>query len=96
MRGTSDIVMFVAFDRNARGETVPAFTPRQAMDEAEAVHAVEILGGRHAGAVAWRRESKPIICEMGEPTVVAERGAIGTPLVFLPFIYASRHLGVSK
>jgi hypothetical protein len=77
MPGTNNIVMFVAFDRDAHGEAVPAFTPRQATDEAEAVHAVEILGLRHAGAVAWRRDSRPAIGEIGEPEIVAERGAIG-------------------
>ncbi|MGF9563859.1 hypothetical protein [Neorhizobium sp. JUb45] len=77
MPGTNDIVMFVAFDRNARGETIPAFTPRQATDEAEAVNAVEILGARHAGAVAWRRESLPAIGEIGEPRIIAKRGAVG-------------------
>lgn len=77
MPGTNDIVMFVAFDRNARGETIAAFTPRQARDEAEAVHAVEILGARHAGAVAWRRESRPAIGEIGEPCIIAEHGTVG-------------------
>ncbi|MGI2031673.1 hypothetical protein ACRQ1B_04695 [Rhizobium panacihumi] len=77
MPGTNNVVMFVAFDRNDRGEAVPAFTPRQASDEAEAVHAVEILGGRHAGAVAWKREAQPAVGEIGEPQVIAERGAIG-------------------
>lgn len=77
MPGTSNIVMFVAFDRNARGETVPAFTPRQAVDEAEALHAVDILGTRHAGAVAWRRDAQPAVGEIGEPLVIAERGAVG-------------------
>lgn len=77
MPGTNNIVMFVAFDRNDRGEAIPAFEARQATDEAEAVHAVEILGMRHAGAIAWRRDSRPAIGEIGEPDIIATRGAIG-------------------
>lgn len=77
MPGTNSVVMFVAFDRNESGEAVAAFMPRQAIDEAEAVHAVEILGGRHAGAVAWRRDSFPAVGEIGEPDVIAECGSIG-------------------
>lgn len=77
MPGTSYVVMFVAFDRDASGEAVAAFAPRQAADEAEAIHAVEVLGARHAGAVAWRRDSRPAVGEMGEPQVIAQRGSIG-------------------
>lgn len=77
MPGTRNIVMFVAFDRDERGEIIPAFTPRQVKEEAEAIHAVEILGRRHTGAVAWRRESNPAVGEMGDPIIIAQQGPIG-------------------
>ncbi|RWX75439.1 hypothetical protein EPK99_17200 [Neorhizobium lilium] len=77
MPGTNAILMFLAFDRNARGDAIPAFEPLQAASAAEAIDAADKLAEVHAGAVAWRRDVQPAVGEMGEPIILFQRGLIG-------------------
>ncbi len=77
MPGTNTILMFQAFDANARGDAVPVSEPLQAGSEEEAIQSADKLADRHAGAVAWRRDVQPAVGEMGEPIVLFRRGLIG-------------------
>jgi hypothetical protein len=77
MPGTNAIVMFLAFDRNERGEAVPVSQPQLAGTEDEAISEADRLAELHAGAVVWRRESHPAIGEMGEPVILFQRGLVG-------------------
>jgi hypothetical protein len=77
MPGTNKIAMFVAFDQDTHGSAVPAFEPRQAESEEEAIRSADMLASMHAGAIAWRRDSRPAIGEIGEPVILFQRGRIG-------------------
>jgi hypothetical protein len=77
MPGTNAIVMFQAFDRNSRGDAVPASEAKQAASESEAIAAADKLADTHAGAVAWRRDVQPAVGEMGEPIILFRRGVVG-------------------
>ena len=77
MPGTNKIVMYVAFDQDVSGSAVPAFEPKQADSEEEAIQAADTLASSYAGAIAWRRDSQPAIGEIGEPVILFQRGRVG-------------------
>jgi hypothetical protein len=77
MPGTFRTVYFVAFDLDTRGQTVRAFPPRVAANEASAIEAARVLWRRHAGAIVWRRESNTLVGEEGNLKVVFKVGMVG-------------------
>jgi hypothetical protein len=69
--------MYVAFDKSEDGQIVLAFEPRQSSSEDEAIRAADALADEHAGAVAWSRESRPVVGDIGEPIIIFQPCSIG-------------------
>ncbi|MGF9565982.1 hypothetical protein AAIH70_20960 [Neorhizobium sp. BT27B] len=77
MPGAYKSLFVVAFDLDRTGQAVPAFEPRQAPDDETAIAQARRLAESHAGAVAWKREAKPVVGEEGEPVVIWQAGSLG-------------------
>ena len=77
MPGTFTTFYVLAFDLDDRNQPVKAFEPRVAASVEAAVDAARDLSSRHAGAVAWRLESDPVVGEEAEPEVLFHDGRVG-------------------
>lgn len=65
-----------AFDRNDEGDIVPAYEPREMMDERRAIAAAELAAATHVAAIAWKRTVRPDRGEFGEPEVLFKHGPV--------------------
>lgn len=77
MPGTYSSFYVAAFDLDAHGEPVNATETRTASSEAEAAELTRQIALRHAGAVAWKRQSNPVVGEEGDPIIIAQFGRVG-------------------
>ncbi len=77
MPGTNHIFMYSAFIENENGAAIPAFTPRQTASEVEAIEAATSLARSHLGAIAWKRDARPAIGEIGDPEIIYQAGRVG-------------------
>ena len=66
MPGTFITFYVLAFDLDDRDQPVKLFEPRVAASLEDAREEARALAGRHAGAVAWKREGNPVVGEEGE------------------------------
>lgn len=77
MPGTYSTIFLAAFDLDARGQAIPAFSPRTSPSEIEAIETASRFAGMHAGAVVWKREANPVIGEEGDPVIIWQIGVVG-------------------
>ncbi|MBW6425552.1 hypothetical protein KX729_29530 [Rhizobium sp. XQZ8] len=77
MPGTFTTFYVLAFDLDDRNQPVKAFEPHAAASVEAAVDAARNLSSRHAGVVAWKLESDPVVGEEGHPEVLFQAGRVG-------------------
>jgi hypothetical protein len=77
MPGTFTTFYVLAFDLDDRNQPVRVFEPRVAANVEAAVEAARNLSSQHAGAVAWKLESDPVVGEEGEPEILFQAGRVG-------------------
>ncbi|WP_312407875.1 hypothetical protein [Rhizobium sp.] len=77
MPGAYKSSFLLAFDLARSGQAIPVLKPKQAADETTAIVEARRLADIHAGAIAWKRETQPVIGEEGEPKILWEVGTIG-------------------
>ncbi len=57
------LIVVVAFDRDEDGELQPVFGPAEQQSEERAIRTAKGLAAKHAGVIAWSRESNPALGE---------------------------------
>ena len=70
------LIVVVAFDRGEDGELYPAFGPADQQTEERAIRTARSLADKHAGVIAWSRESHPDVGEYGPPTTLFVSGDV--------------------
>lgn len=70
------LIVLVAFDKGEDGEMLPAFEPREMMDERRAIQTAKEMSYRHAGVITWKRSVRPDKGEFGEPEVLFQAGEV--------------------
>ena len=70
------LIVMAAFNEDEEGNLVPAFDPREFNDAARAKREAQMIGGKHAGVIAWQRTADPSIGEYGPPEILFQSGKI--------------------
>ena len=70
------LIVLCAFDRDADGQLLQAFEPREMPDERRAVARAREMAHRHAGVITWSRTANPAIGEYGPSEVLFQAGDV--------------------
>jgi hypothetical protein len=76
MPGIRKLIVMSAFNKDAAGELIPAFEPRQMKREDTAVYVAQTLVNDYAGVVVWSREGNVAIGETGPSVILFQSGQV--------------------
>jgi hypothetical protein len=70
------LIVLLAFDRDAEGSLQPVFEPREMPDERRAIATARDLARRHVGVITWRREANFAQGEYGPAEILYQDGEV--------------------